>query len=184
MDVSDDSDDEEILLLAGMWLLLDDGPSRPNRPRMGREVLPRKPKEDSMWGRHLRKADDRTMVKLLNLNRAAFHKLLAPFSRQFRRYDIHGVKLVRKKIAARARLNRRAMTAEGCLALTLMWLSSTAEPKYLGLLFGINDVRSTKYIRLGMFLLQKVSACCSDRNPRGRRRTGAGRLRARSKNGL
>jgi hypothetical protein len=58
MDLSDDSDDEEILLLAGMWVLLDDGPSRQNRPRMGREVLPRKPKEDSMWGRHLRKSDD------------------------------------------------------------------------------------------------------------------------------
>jgi hypothetical protein len=98
-------------------------------------------------------------VKLLNLNRAAFRKLLAPFSRQFRRYDIQGVKLVRKKIA-RARLTCRVMTAEGCLALALMWLSSTAKPKYLGLLFGINDVRSTKYIRLGMFLLKKVSACC------------------------
>jgi hypothetical protein len=78
-----------------------------------------------MWGRHLRKADDRTVVKLLNLDRAAFGKLLVPFSRQFRRYDLQGMELVRKNIAARARLTRRVMTAEGCLALALMWLAAS-----------------------------------------------------------
>jgi hypothetical protein len=54
MDLSDDSDDEEILLLAGIWMLrraILPEPAAPRGPRMGREVLPRKPKEYSMWGR-------------------------------------------------------------------------------------------------------------------------------------
>ena len=60
------------------------------------------------------------------------------------------------------RKNRRVMTADGCLGLALMYLSSKSELKYIGLLFGINEVRARSYCRLGMKLLNKVhwSARC------------------------
>ena len=48
------------------------------------------------------------------------------------------------------------MTAEGCLALALMFLSSEAEVKLLGVLFGLQEQRALKYIKMGIFLLKKV----------------------------
>ena len=48
------------------------------------------------------------------------------------------------------------MTAEGCLALALMFLSSEAEVKLLGVLFGLQEQRALKYIKMSIFLSKKV----------------------------
>ena len=52
--------------------------------------------------------------------------------------------LRRKKIKSSVRLVSRAMTAEGCLVLALMFLSSEAEVKLLGVLFGLQEQRALK----------------------------------------
>ena len=156
--MSDSETDEEELtdLLALAWLLLDDEPVRRNKPRIGQSALPSDPKTQSPWAAIWRRGDDRTLVKVVNLDRASFQLLLGPFSRQFKGRGVDGKVLKPKKIKARARLSRRKMTADGCLGLTLMWLSSMAEIKYLGLLFGLNEHCAWKYIRLGCHLLFKV----------------------------
>jgi hypothetical protein len=50
--------------------------------------------------------------------------------------------LRRKEIKSSVRLVSRAMTTEGCLALALMFLSSEAEVKLLGVLFGLQEQRA------------------------------------------
>ena len=137
-------------------LLLDDEPERPNKPRVGQEVLPSDPKTESTWATIWAKGDDRTLVKLLNLHRAAFELLLTPFAREFHLRDTDGVLLVTKKNKTTSRPMSRKATADGCLAISLMWLSSTAEIKYLGLIFGLNERAAWKYIRLGCGLLFEV----------------------------
>ena len=48
------------------------------------------------------------------------------------------------------------MAAEGWLALALMFLSSEAEVKLLGVLFGLQEQRALKYIKMSIFLSKKV----------------------------
>jgi hypothetical protein len=48
------------------------------------------------------------------------------------------------------------MTAEGCLALALMFLSSEAEVKLLGVLFGLQEQCALKYIEMSIFLSKNV----------------------------
>jgi hypothetical protein len=48
------------------------------------------------------------------------------------------------------------MTAEGWLALALMFLSSEAEVKLLGVLFGLQEQRALKYTKMSIFLSKKV----------------------------
>jgi hypothetical protein len=61
-----------------------------------------------------------------------------------------------KKIKSSVRLVSRAMTAEGCLALALMFLSPEAEVKLLGVLFGLLEQRALKYIKMSISLSKKV----------------------------
>ena len=65
-----------IAVVCAAVLLLDDEPERPNKPRVGQEVLPSDPKTESTWATIWAKGDDRTLVKLINLDRPAFLKLL------------------------------------------------------------------------------------------------------------
>ena len=115
-----------------------------------------------MWARIRATGSDELLVTLLALDRRSFDVLLSPFEREWRQRDSSGIKLRRKKLRASVRGNSRVMTADGCLGLTLMYLSSKSELKYIGLLFGINEVRARSYCRLGMKLLNKVhwSARC------------------------
>ena len=100
--------------------------------------------------------DDQTFVKLLGLDCPAFTKLLRPFAKLFTQFDTECQPLRRKKIKSSVRLTSRSMTADGCLALALMFLSSEAEVKLLGVLFGLQEQRALKYIKMGLFLLKKV----------------------------
>ena len=78
---------------------------------------------------------DQTFVELLGLDCPAFTKLLRPFAKLFTQFDTECQPLRRKKIKSSVRLTSRSMTADGCLALALMFLSSEAEVKLLGVLF-------------------------------------------------
>ena len=71
--------------------------------------------------------------------------------------------LVTKKNKTSSRLQNRKISADGCLGITLMWLSSTCETKYLGVIFGVNEHLAWKYIRLGCGLLFLVSSEKSQR---------------------
>ena len=53
--------------------------------------------------------------------------------------DTAGDLLVTKKNKTSSRLQSRKMSADGCLGIALMWLSSTCQTKYLGLIFGLNE---------------------------------------------
>ena len=61
-----------IAVVCAAVLLLDDEPERPNKPRVGQEVLPSDPKTESTWATIWAKGDGRALLKLLNLHRAAF----------------------------------------------------------------------------------------------------------------
>jgi hypothetical protein len=76
----------------------------------------------------------------------------------FTQFDTECRPLRRKKIMSSVRLASRAMTAEGCLALALMFLSSEAEVevKLLNVLFGLQEQCALKYIKVVIFLSKKV----------------------------
>ena len=147
-----------IAVVCAAVLLLDDEPERPNKPRVGQEVLPSDPKTESTWATIWAKGDDRALVKLINLDRPAFLKLLPSFESEFRLRDTAGDLLVTKKNKTSSRLQSRKISPDGCLGITLMWLSSTCQTKYLGLIFGLNGHLAWKYIRLGCGLLFKASS--------------------------
>ena len=151
---SDDSD-EEIVLLAAAYLLTKKR-SRPRRPRVDNSALPDHPKTECTWARIRATGSDEMHVSLMNIDRRAFDMLLTPFEREWKRRDVWGNKLGRKKIKTAVRPGKRVMTADGCLALTLMYLSSRSELKMIGLLFGVNEHRARTYCELGMGLLNKV----------------------------
>ena len=100
-----------VAVVCAAALLLDDEPERPNKPRVGQEVLPSDPKTESTWATIWAKGDDRTLVKIVNLDRESFELLLTPFAREFRLRDTDGVLLVTKK----NKTGRRQATADGCL---------------------------------------------------------------------
>ena len=152
-----------IAVVCAAVLLLDDEKERPNKPRVGQEVLPRDPKTESTWATIWANGDDRTLVKLINLDRPAFEKILPSFESEFRLRDTAGDLLVTKKNKTSSRLQNRKISADGCLGITLMWLSSTCETKYLGVIFGVNEHLAWKYIRLGCGLLFLVSSEKSQR---------------------
>ena len=83
-----------IAVVCAAVLLLDDEPERPNKPRVGQEVLPSDPKTESMsestWATSWANGDGRTLVKLINLDRPAFLKLLPSFESEFRLRDTAG----------------------------------------------------------------------------------------------
>ena len=151
---SDDSD-EEIVLLAAAYLLTKKR-SRPRRPRVDNSALPDEPKTESPWSRTAATGSDEMLVSLTNLDRRSFEKLLKPVEREWKKYDVYGNKVGRKKLKPAVRPQRRVMTADGCMALTLMYLSSRSELKMIGLLFGVNELRARTYCELGMKLLNKV----------------------------
>ena len=68
-----------IAVVCAAVLLLDDEKERPNKPRVGQEVLPPDPKTESTWATIWERGDDRTLVKLINLHRAAFKKKVSEF---------------------------------------------------------------------------------------------------------
>ena len=76
-----------IAVVCAAVLLLDDEPERPNKPRVGQEVLPSNLKTESTWATIWAKGDGRTLVKLINLDRPAFLKLLPSFESEFRLRD-------------------------------------------------------------------------------------------------
>ena len=80
-----------IAVVCAAVLLLDDEKERPNKPRVGQEVLPRDPKTESTWATIWANGDDRTLVKLINLDRPAFEKILPSFESEFRLRDTAGV---------------------------------------------------------------------------------------------
>ena len=51
-----------IAVVCAAVLLLDDEKERPNKPRVGQEVLPRDPKTESTWATIWANGDDRTRV--------------------------------------------------------------------------------------------------------------------------
>ena len=155
-DSEEDSDDDFLVFFAAY--LLSKKRSRPRKPRVDNSALPENPKTESMWARIRANGSDELLVTLLSIHRRAFDALLTPFTRAeaWRQRDACGKKLRRKKLRSSVGKNRRVMTADGCLGLTLMYLSSKSELKYIGLLFGINEVRARSYCRLGMVLLNKV----------------------------
>ena len=153
-DSDGDSDDDFVVLVAAY--LLSKKRSRPRKPRVDNSALPEHPKTGSTWARIRANGSDELLVTLLSIDRRAFDALLTPFTTEWRQRDACGKRLHRKKLRASVRKNRRVMTADGCLGLTLMYLSSKSELKYIGLLFGINEVRARSYCRLGMKLLNKV----------------------------
>ena len=155
-----DSDDEDVAL--ALLLLLDDELEAAKRPRLSLACLPSFPKLESDWARIYRNGDSRSFVKLMMLDRPSFGKLLAPFSKLFASYGTDGRRLKRKRIRAAARMGSRKMTADGCLGLTLMWLASTCQIKFLGILFGLLEDRAAKYLQLGKKLLRKVSVISID----------------------
>jgi hypothetical protein len=70
---------------------------------------------------------DQTFVKPLGLDCLAFTQLLRPFAKLFIPNSIRNANhsaLRRKKTKSSVRLASRSMTADGCLALALMFLSS------------------------------------------------------------
>ena len=149
-----DSDDEDAAL--ALLLLLDDELEAAKRPRLSLACLPSFPKLESDWARIYRNGDSRSFVKLMMIDRPSFDKLLAPFSKLFSAYGTDGRRLKRKRIRSAARMGSRKMTPDGCLGLTLMWLASTCQIKFLGILFGLLDDRAAKYLQLGKKLLRKV----------------------------
>ena len=153
-DSEEDSDDDFLVFFAAY--LLSKKRSKPRKPRVDNSALPENPKTESVWARIRANGSDELLVTLLSTHRRAFDALLTPFTREWRQRDACGKKLRRKKLRSSVRKNRRVMTADGCLGLTLMYLSSKSELKYIGLLFGINEVRARSYCRLGMKLLNKV----------------------------
>jgi hypothetical protein len=108
-------------------LLCADDTHRPKKPRISRKSLSKYPKTESAWARALKMGGDQTFEKLLGLDRPAFTQLLRPFEALFTQFDMECQPPRRKKIRSSVRLNSLAMTAEGCLALALMFLSSGAE---------------------------------------------------------
>ena len=94
---SDDSD-EEIVLLAAAYLLAKKR-SRPRRPRVDNSALPDEPKTESPWSRISATGSDKMLVSLTNLDRRSFEKLLKPFEREWKKYDVYGNKVGRKKLA-------------------------------------------------------------------------------------
>ena len=153
--MSDSDDDDDIAYMA-LVALLSDELEAPNRPRLSLACLPAFPKLESDWARIYRHGDSRSFVKLMMIDRPAFNKLLMPFGKLFASYSTDGKRLRRKRIRAAARMGSRKMTAEGCLGLTLMWLASTCQLKFLGILFGLLEDRAAKYLQLGKKLLRKV----------------------------
>ena len=153
---SDDEQPPKSAVAALVILLCGDDTHRPKKPRISRKSLPKYPKTESAWARISKMRDDQTFVKLLGLDCPAFTKLLRPFAKLFTQFDTECQPLRRKKIKSSVRLTSRSMTADGCLALALMFLSSEAEVKLLGVLFGLQEQRALKYIKMGLFLLKKV----------------------------
>ena len=113
----EDSDDE-IVLLAAAYLLAKKR-SRPRRPRVDNSALPDHPKTECTWARIRATGSDEMHVSLMNIDRRAFDMLLTPFEREWKRRDVWGNKLGRKKIKTAVRPGMRSTSLEPCMTLVL-----------------------------------------------------------------
>jgi hypothetical protein len=155
--MADTDSDEEAIILAISTVLAAQEETR-SRPRLGTRILPRFPKIECDWARIFAHGDNRDFLHLLMIDRVSFESILPAFARKFAQYSADGRKLGRKRIKPSARLKSRKMTGDGCLGLTLMWMASTCQMKFLALIFGIREERATVYVKLGQKLLAKVGA--------------------------
>jgi hypothetical protein len=78
----------------------------------------------------------------MQVDKKSFGLLLTEFKPLFERYGTDGIKLRKKKIKTRTRMGGSKITSDGCLALTLMWLCSSCEMKYLCVIFGLLEPRA------------------------------------------
>ena len=121
-----------------------------NRPTLlSHSLLPRR---HSPWSRVRYRGTNREWVFLMGVDRKAFGMLLPAFSALYEKYTLTGG-LMKKK---RAHTKSRALDAVSCLALVLHWMTSTADAKYLCLIFAIPPTLFYRYKNFGLVLLRRV----------------------------
>ena len=128
----------------------------PCRPRLSARALVRR--RYSPWSRMYRCGDHRDWLHVMGLDRTAFNRLMPKFSELYKKYTLGGQKMTSKH----ANIAGRVLAPHDVLGLVLHWLCSSAQEKYLCLVFGVTEAVFNRYKHFGCMLLLAVLRKRSD----------------------